>query len=226
MSKILIVEDDEQLLETLTDGLSSFNHVVEGVAVGSDGLERLLATEFDIAILDWGLPVLSGLQICQEYRKKGGQAPIIFLTGKRDIESRVGALDMGADDYLTKPFSFKELLARVNALLRRPSQMAESILSVQNVKLDLTTRAVTIDDKPASLAANEYALLELLLRNRGKVFSYNELMDRIFKADEDASEEAVRQRITRLRKKIDGDRAVSCIRTIKGLGYCIDVVRE
>lgn len=103
--------------------------------------------------------------------------------------------------------------------------MAESVLTVQNVKLDLGTRAVTIDDKPISLAANEYALLELLLRNRGKVFSYNELMERIFKADEDASEEAVRQRITRLRKKIDGDREVSCIRTIKGLGYCIDVVR-
>ncbi|MFA6211620.1 MAG: response regulator transcription factor [Candidatus Obscuribacterales bacterium] len=225
MSRILIVEDDEQLLETLSDGLSSYNHVVEAVAVGSDGLERLLASEYDLAILDWGLPVLSGLEICQEYRQKGGQAPIIFLTGKRDIDSRVGALDMGADDYLTKPFSFKELLARVNALLRRPSHMAESVLTVQNVKLDLGTRAVTIDDKPISLAANEYALLELLLRNRGKVFSYNELMERIFKADEDASEEAVRQRITRLRKKIDGDREVSCIRTIKGLGYCIDVVR-
>jgi DNA-binding response OmpR family regulator len=132
---------------------------------------------------------------------------------------------MGADDYLTKPFSFKELLARVNALLRRPNQLAESILTVQNVKLDLNNRIVTIDDNPTSLAANEYALLELLLRNRGKVFSYNELMERIFKADEDASEEAVRQRITRLRKKIDGNREVSCIRTIKGLGYCIDVVR-
>lgn len=225
MSRILIVEDDEQLLETLSDGLSSYNHVVEAVAIGSDGLERLLASEYDLAILDWGLPVMSGLEICQEYRQKGGQAPIIFLTGKRDIDSRVGALDMGADDYLTKPFSFKELLARVNALLRRPSHMAESVLTVQNVKLDLGTRAVTIDDKPISLAANEYALLELLLRNRGKVFSYNELMERIFKADEDASEEAVRQRITRLRKKIDGDREVSCIRTIKGLGYCIDVVR-
>jgi DNA-binding response OmpR family regulator len=126
---------------------------------------------------------------------------------------------------LTKPFSFKELLARVNALLRRPNQLAESILTVQNVKLDLNNRIVTIDDNPTSLAANEYALLELLLRNRGKVFSYNELMERIFKADEDASEEAVRQRITRLRKKIDGNREVSCIRTIKGLGYCIDVVR-
>ena len=225
MSRILIVEDDEQLLETLTDGLSSFNHVVEAVATGSDGLERLLASEYDIAILDWGLPVLTGLQICKEYRQKGGQAPIIFLTGKNDIDSRVGALDMGADDYLTKPFSFKELLARVNALLRRPSQIAESILCVQNVKLDLNTRIVTIDDQPTTLAANEYALLELLLRNRGKVFSYNELMERIFKADEDASEEAVRQRITRLRKKIDGNREVSCIRTIKGLGYCIDVVR-
>lgn len=225
MSRILIVEDDEQLLEILADGFSSFNHAVECVTTGSVGLERLLANEYDLVILDWGLPVLSGLQICQEYRQKGGQALIIFLTGKKDIDSRLEALDMGADDYLSKPFSFKELLARVNALLRRPSQMAETVLTVKNVKLDLRTRVVTIDDKPTALAANEYALLELFLRNRGKVFSYNELMERIFKANEDASEEAVRQRITRLRKKIDGDRETSCIRTIKGLGYCIDVVR-
>jgi len=222
MSRILIVEDDVQLAEALVDGLASFNHVVETVSTGNEGLERLLGIEYDIAILDWGLPVLSGAEICQAYRKRGGQALIIFLTGKNDIDSRVGALDMGADDYLTKPFSFKELAARVNALLRRPSQMSESVLTVNNVSLDMTSRAVTMNGEPLALAANEYALLELLLRNRGKVFSYNELMDRIFKADEDASEEAVRQRITRLRKKIDSDPGISCIRTIKGLGYCID----
>jgi len=138
----------------------------------------------------------------------------------------VDPLDLGADDYLTKPFSFKELAARVNALLRRPSKMAEPVLTVNEVSLDMTTRAVTLAGQPLALAVNEYALLELLLRNRGKVFSYNELMDRIFKAGEDASKEAVRQRITRLRKKIDRDQNPSCIRTIKGLGYCIDAKPE
>jgi len=220
MARILVVEDDERLAEVLDDCLSTNNHLVETVRSGGEGLERLLYSPYDLAILDWHLPDMTGFDICKRYRDQGGQIPVLFLTGNSDMDCRVGALDVGADDYLTKPFAFKELLARVNALLRRPQQIFESVLNYKHVFLDLGTKLVTIDGERVNLSASEYALLELLMRNPGKVFSYSELMDRVFKNDEEASEEAVRQRITRLRKKIDVG-TESCIRTIKGLGYSL-----
>lgn len=219
MARILVIEDDERLAEVLDDCLTTSNHLVETVRNGKDGLERLLYSTYDLAILDWHLPDMTGFDICKSYRENGGQMPILFLTGNSDVDCRVGALDIGADDYLTKPFAFKELQARVNALLRRPQQIAEKVLTYKNLNLDLSSKTVSVAGRKLALAASEYALLELMMRNPGKVFSYDELMDRVFKNDEEASEEAVRQRVTRLRKKIDTDGDTSCIRTIKGLGY-------
>ncbi|MCA9803953.1 MAG: response regulator transcription factor, partial [Cyanobacteria bacterium HKST-UBA02] len=198
------------------------NHVVDVASDGTGGLEHILYYPYDLIVLDWNLPGLSGLDICSRFRESGGTAPVLFLTASTEIPDRVKALDSGADDYLCKPFSSAEFLARVRALLRRPVDMRTEKISAGTIELDLQSCKVDMEGSPLELNPAEYALLELFMKNQGKLFRAEEIIDKVFKLDADASPEALRQRIMRLRKKIDGDRKESFITTVKGLGYRFD----
>lgn len=219
MACILLVEDDYELSAIVTEALSAINHIVEPVYEGEDGLERLSYYHYDLAIIDWVLPGLSGLAVCEKYRKNGGQTPILFLTGQTSAINKVKAFDAGADDYLTKPYNHSELMARVKALLRRPPAYTEKILQSGDLQLDLDTCTVTISGVKIQTTPAEFTLLELFMKNPGRVYNSDELLARVFKTESEATDEAVRQRVLRLRKKISVPGKDSPIKTVKGLGY-------
>lgn len=170
-------------------------------------------------MVDWTLPDISGVQVCKGYRDHGGQIPILFLTGKTDTEDKLEAFDTGADDYLTKPFHYKELLARVRALLRRPTELEEKKIKVGYLELNVDTSVVSRNGVAVELSPSELILLELFMKNPERTFSSQQLLDRVFTTESDATDIAVRQRILRLRNKIDVEGQPSLIKTLKGLGY-------
>lgn len=223
MTKILLIEDNESLAEAVVEALGARGYVVDHVANGTDALDRLLHYHYDLAILDWMLPGLSGLEVCTRYRAAGGQVLILMLTGKEKISEKEEAFDSGADEYLTKPFHTRELLVRIRALLRRPPNLTDQITEIGYLRINITNRSVVKQGELVDLTASEYAMLELFVKNKGKIFSFAELLERVFNTDEMASDEAVRQRVMRLRKKIDLDGQESLIKTIKGLGYKLEV---
>ena len=221
MAKILIVEDDEDLLESLSKLLKSENHSVEAVSEGDEGLQRLQVYDYDLAILDWGLPGLEGTEICRRYRAGGGNALILMLTGKATIADRESGLDSGADDYLSKPFNMRELSARVRALLRRagsaPSE--ENTFKCKNIELNTASCKVTKDGQEITLSRKEYALLESFIRNPNRVYSVDVLLRDIWNDTPGASAATVRTHIKTLRKKIEGDGDQTIIDTVHGVGY-------
>jgi DNA-binding response OmpR family regulator len=223
MTKILLVEDNESLAEAVVEALGARGYVVDHVANGVDALDRLLHYHYDLAILDWMLPGMTGLEVCTRYRASGGQVLILMLTGKEKISEKEEAFDSGADEYLTKPFHTRELLVRIRALLRRPPNLTDQITEIGYLRINITNRSVMKQEELVDLTASEYAMLELFVKNKGKIFSFAELLERVFNTDEMASDEAVRQRVMRLRKKIDIDGQDSLIKTIKGLGYKLEV---
>lgn len=222
MARILVIEDDIRVSCVVEEALKSQNYIVDVASDGTHGLEFLMQFDYDLAVIDWSLPGMTGYDLCKQYRKSGGRASVLFLTGKTEMPDRVQALDAGADDYLTKPFHFAELLARVRALLRRANIAPKSILQVGHVELDLNSCTAKIDGTPVTLAANEYQLLELFMKNPGRVYSSEELLAKLFDSENEAGDEAVRQRILRLRKKIDIEGRPSVIKTVKGLGYSLE----
>lgn len=219
MGRILLVEDDEMIASVVEDVLSEHNHVVDLVTTGPDGLDQLLHYHYDMAIIDWGLPGMPGYTVTEQYRSKGGKIPILFLTGQTDVVKKVQALDAGADDYICKPFAVDELLARVNALLRRPPEESDKDLRSGNIVLDLASCQVTIGGATVNLTAGEFALLKLFMQNPGKVFSINSIVDRIFQTEADSADKAVRQRVMVLRKKLAQHGHEESIVTITGQGY-------
>jgi two-component system copper resistance phosphate regulon response regulator CusR len=226
MARVLFVEDDKDLATAVEMALEAQNFVVEVVHDGKSALDRLTFGHYDVAIVDWMLPQMSGYEVCQEYRRNGGQTPILFLTGQSDVMHRVQALDTGADDYLCKPFAYAELMSRVRALLRRFPKMENQVISLGHLELDVQRCRAKVEGKDVDLAPSEFALLELLMKHQGRIFSADDLLDRVFKLDREATGEAVRQRILRLRKKIDLDGKPSLIKTVKGLGYCMEEAAE
>ena len=219
MAKILLVEDDQAVAEAIVDALEFESNVVEHVDCGLEASQRLKLYQYDLVVLDWDLPRKSGVEVCGEYRSGGGTLPILMLTGKSSVEDRVTGLDAGADDYLPKPFSMKELSARVRALLRRPEPMVSELVQLGPLQIDLKFHKVTRGQEELSLLAKEISLLEFLVRHRGQVFSVDDLLNKVWHSESDSSEDAVRQCVTRLRKKIDGESENSLIITVKGLGY-------
>ena len=223
MAKILIAEDDDLVLFGLTECLTAASHTVEGVESGKEAFERLRLYKYDLIILDWGLPQMSGVEICTAFRKSGGSTPILILTAKAEIANREAGLDSGADDYLTKPFSMIELSARVRSLLRRShAYSSDKQLSAAGLILDSKSFTVTNGEKSVRLVAKEFAVLEFLMKNKNQAFDVNQLLDRVWSSESDATEDAVRQSITRLRKKLSTIDAESAIKTIKGLGYVVE----
>lgn len=219
MAKILIVEDDRQLSATIVDWLTTQGHVPEPVYKGTDGLERLKFYKYDVVVLDWELPGLSGPDLCRQYRDAGGQTPILMLTGKKEVEEKETGLDSGADDYLTKPFHMKELSARLRALLRRSPAVSQSVLSAGDLTLNPTSRQVLLNGQEVNLQPREFALLEFLMRHPNQPFSAEAILDRVWLSESDVAPDTVRLHIMKLRNKIDVEGNPSMIRTLHRVGY-------
>lgn len=222
MAKILLVEDDTDLAARLKDWFSLDNHLVEDVTTGEDALQMLRNYTFDIVVLDWSLPGMPGIEVCKKYRSEGGKTPILFLTGKVDVDDKETGLDAGADDYLTKPFDTRELSARIRSILRRPPTMLATDLRVGAVILRPDTRTVTAGDASAHLKPKECALLEFLMRHPDKLFSAKELLEAVWPSDTDASSDSVRTWMKLLRRQLGTIGRPDMIKTVLGSGYMLD----
>ncbi len=219
MAKFLIIEDDDELATTVAACLRSELHQVAVTTSGVEGLEKALAEKFDALILDLGLPDIDGLSICKQLREEGNTVPILILTGKNQINDRIIGLDLGADDYMTKPFSARELSARLRAMLRRPKALLENVIGIGNIILDLTAHRVLKNGVVVTLSPIDYALLEFLLRNPRRVFSSEELLASVWASDKPPSDNAVRSAVKRLRQALDDEDAESVIETVSKSGY-------
>ncbi|HEY9784719.1 MAG TPA: response regulator transcription factor [Candidatus Obscuribacterales bacterium] len=219
MAKILLVEDDSDLTLALEEHLKLERHTVEVFHDGRDGEEALKSTLYDVVILDWDLPGVDGITVLQRYRERGGQTPVIMLTGKGEIAEKTQGLDSGADDYLTKPFDSRELMSRIRSLLRRPPQMASSVLTYGDLTLDPASFRITRNGVDLRLLPRDFALLEFLMRHPGEVFSIEALQSRVWHYDSDSSPAGVRMAISRIRKVIDKSENESMIENVARIGY-------
>ncbi len=217
--KILVIEDDPVITEFLCTGLRYEGYEVTPRTTGKAGLDALQQATFDLIILDVMLPDIDGFEVCQHIRNHASNIPILMLTVKKAISDRVRGLDSGADDYMTKPFSFDELLARIRALLRRSGRIHESKrLQAGAIVLDLQTREVTKDGKKINLTPTEFGLLELFMRHPHRVFTRETLLNRVLGYDYDGGTNIIDVHISHLRSKL-GDRPPRLIRTIYAVGY-------
>jgi DNA-binding response OmpR family regulator len=221
LAKILLVEDDIELAEVMKRWLTRENYTAELVSEGPEALSRMKNYHYDLIILDWQLPGMEGIDVLKQFRSAGGMTPVLMLTGKREIEDRVEGLDGGADDYLTKPFNGRELTARIRVLLRRPVEIKQDVLSFEELRLDPRSGVVTMKGATVSLRPKELLLLEFLMRNQGRLFQPQQLLDQVWPNESDATTEALRSCLKRLRNSLDGDSDTSIIRNVHGRGYGI-----
>ena len=220
--RILLIEDDQMIADFIVKGLREAGFCVDHEANGQDGLDRALNDGYDLAILDIMLPGLDGLSIIERMRKHKIETPVIILSAKRSIDDRVRGLQSGGDDYLIKPFSFSELLARIQAQLRRASSSVEaSSLTMYDLSLDLLSRTVTREGKDIELQPKEFALLAYLMRNAGNIVSKTMIMERVWNYNFDPQTNIVEARISKLREKVDKNFDFPLIHTIRGLGYTL-----
>lgn len=219
--KLLLVEDDENMASTILTWLKAERYEVMHSSDGREGFDLLKNGSFDAAILDYELPGITGIEICKQYRAAKGVVPILMLTGRSQVNDRIDGLDAGADDYLTKPFSLKELSARLRALIRRPAGVVSSILEVGEITLDPVKYRVLKRGVEVQLMPREFALLEFFMRNADVVFSAEALLQRVWPNEGDATQDALRNAIKRLRKKLDDgeDESSSVIENIPRVGY-------
>jgi DNA-binding response OmpR family regulator len=216
MSKILLVEDDADLAGMVKMNLVREHSTVEVVYSGEEALDVLAVSSYDLLILDWNLPGKTGLEICKWYRQHGGTSPVLMLTGKSEVIDKETGLDGGADDYLTKPFSMRELAARVRAVLRRSTTVTSNVLTRGPYTVNPFKFHIEKDGATVSLQPREFALFEFLMRHPGDVFSADALLERIWRSDSEASLDALRACIKRIRKKLDDP---DVIETVHGVGY-------
>lgn len=220
--RILLVEDDLKITAFISKGLKAEGFSVDHGADGEDGLHLLLNEPYDAAIIDIMLPKVDGLTVIEELRRKHVNTPVIILSAKRSVDDRVKGLQRGGDDYLTKPFAFSELLARVQALVRRAAGTSEPTgLSVGDLSMDLLTHEVVRGEKKIDLQPREYDLLEYLMRNAGRVVSKTMIMEHVWDYNFDPQTSVVEARICRLRDKVDNDFGAKLIHTIRGAGYVL-----
>lgn len=219
MAKILVLEDDLPLSAIIKQRLTAEHHLVETVASGKEAYELLDVYEYELLILDWTVPDMSGFDICKLFRAKGGVTPILVLTARNTVQEKELGLDAGADDYLTKPFHLNELSARVRALLRRPRNVFGNILQAGEVSLETGTHHVTSNGEEIQLQPAEFSLLEFFMKNPDQVFSPQALLSRIWPSDEEVTLNAVYICIRRVRQKLDKPGEPSIIETVHGVGY-------
>ena len=221
--KLLVVEDELKTGTYLRQGLVEAGFVVDLASNGLDGLHLASTESYDLAILDVMLPGIDGWQVLQGLRRAGKEMPVLFLTARDQVDDRVHGLELGADDYLVKPFAFAELLARVRTLLRRGSKGKESeILRAADLELDLLRRRVTRAGKRIELTAKEFALLELLLRRCGEVLPRSLIASQVWDMNFDSDTNVVEVAVRRLRAKVDDDFEPKLIRTVRGMGYVLE----
>ena len=220
--KILIVEDEPKTGDYLKQGLSEAGFVADLVRDGVDGRHLARTGDYDLVVLDVMLPGLDGWQVLREIRQAGRHMPVLFLTARDQVEDRVKGLELGADDYLVKPFAFSELLARVRTLLRRGKSKEPELLQVADLDLDLLRRRVTRAGKRIDLTAKEFALLELLLRRQGEVLPRSLIASQVWDMNFDSDTNVIEVAMRRLRAKIDDDFEPKLIRTVRGMGYVLE----
>ena len=217
--RLLVIEDDLTLRETLTQELTELGFAVEQAADGTEGLYFAQEYPIDLAIVDLGLPGMSGLDIIRQVRADGKTYPILILTARDRWEDKVDGLSAGADDYVVKPFHFEEISARVNALLRRSGGWASSQLDAGPVSLDMSRQELKVSDAAIELTSFEYKIIEYLMVRAGQVISKAELTDRLYDQDFERDSNVIEVFIGRLRKKMDPDNSIKPIETLRGRGY-------
>ena len=218
--RILIAEDDPVLADGLTRSLRSNEYAVDCVGDGTAADHALSTQPYDLAIIDLGLPRIDGFEVIKRLRRRSAVPPVLILTARDALQDRVRGLDLGADDYLSKPFELPELEARVRALIRRGTAGGNALISNGKLILDTTGRRVTVDDKPLDLSARELGVLEVLMTRSGRVVSKDQLTEKLYGWDEDVGANAIKVCVHRLRKKIEPSGVT--IRTIRGLGYLME----
>jgi len=222
--KILAIEDELKTGNYLKQGLIEAGFVVDLARNGEDGLHSALSEAYDLVILDVMLPGIDGWAVLQGIRKSGKEMPVLFLTARDQVDDRVRGLELGADDYLVKPFAFAELLARVRTLLRRGGKTKESeYLRAADLDLDLIRRRATRSGKRIDLTAKEFALLELLLRRQGEVLPRSLIASQVWDMNFDSDTNVIEVAVKRLRAKVDDDFEPKLIRTVRGMGYVLEV---
>jgi len=217
--RILLIEDDQEAARLLAKGLREEGWVVDTAHSGESGDEMASVNTYDAIVLDWLLPDRDGIAVCRDLRSGGLQAPILMLTARDAVEDRVLGLNAGADDYLTKPFAFAELLARLHALLRRSELTRPVLLTVEDLTLDPLSHQVTRGGVPLSLTPKEYAILETLMRRAGEVVSRVHLGEHVWEADRDSLTNLVDVHVSHLRRKVDRGAVLPLIHTVWGHGY-------
>ena len=217
--RLLLIEDDRKAARLLAKGLQEEGFVVDVAPTGEDGEEKAAVNEYDLIVLDWLLPGKDGLAVCRALRAGATSTPILMLTARDSVADRVSGLSTGADDYLTKPFAFAELLARIRALLRRSRVAQPAVLRVADLTLDPATRRVSRGDGPVMLTPREYAILEALMRNAGEVVSRTRLTERVWDDASEVLDNLLDVHVSHLRNKIDHGASVPLIHTIRGVGY-------
>ena len=221
--RALIVEDDRAIAEFVARGLREAGFAVDQASDGQTGLELALSEPYDVAIVDLMLPRRDGLSLIDELRRTGRTTPVLILSARRSVDDRVRGLQSGGDDYLTKPFAFAELLARVQALVRRATRAPEpTTLTLGDLTLDLLTRKVTRDGTAIDLRPREFALLEYLMRNAGKVVSKTMILSHVWDYTFDPQTNIVDVLVSRLREKIDRPFERKILRTVRGVGYVLE----
>ena len=219
--KILLVEDDRETAEYIAKGLREHGHVVDKADNGRDGLYMATGEPYDVMIVDRNLPKMDGLSLVKAARTSGTKTPVLFLTTMGGVDDRVAGLEAGADDYLVKPFAFAELLARVGALARRPPLMATTALSVGDLEVDLLSRTVVRGGKRIELLAQEFKILEYLMRHAGEIVTRTMLLEKVWDFHFDPKTNIVETHISRLRSKIDRGFDKPLLHTVRGAGYVI-----
>jgi two-component system copper resistance phosphate regulon response regulator CusR len=221
--KILIVEDEPKTGDYLRQGLAEAGFVVDLARDGLDGLHLARTGDYDLLILDVMLPGLDGWGVLRDLRRAGREMPVLFLTARDQVEDRVRGLELGADDYLVKPFAFSELLARVRTLLRRGRAKEPDVLRAADLELDLLRRRVTRAGARIDLTAKEFALLELLLRRQGEVLPRSLIASQVWDMNFDSDTNVIEVAVRRLRAKVDEPFEPKLIRTVRGMGYVLEV---
>jgi two-component system copper resistance phosphate regulon response regulator CusR len=221
-ARVLLVEDEKRIADFLQRGLDSNGYSVDHAIDGQTALEKVHEVDYDLVILDLMLPDMDGLSVLEKIRNRKVSPPVLILSARGGVDDRVKGLELGADDYLVKPFAFVELLARVRALLRRGLPTPEK-LTIADLVMDCARRRVTRGGEPVDLAPKEYAILEYLLRNRGRPLSRTMIVEHVWDMEYDGLTNIVDVYIRHLRSKIDDRYPVKLIQTIRGIGYMLDI---
>ena len=224
--KVLLVEDELKLGEYIKKGLTEAGFIVDHHLTGLDGYHALMTEEFSVILMDVMLPDVSGFELVRNYRAAGKHTPVLFLTAKDDLSDKIKGIEIGGDDYLTKPFAFAELIVRIKSLLRRANQVdyQSTVIQIADLKMDIAKRTVHREDRPIKLTAKEFSLLQFLLERRGEVLPRSVIASQVWDMNFENDTNVIDVAIRRLRIKIDDDHEAKLIHTVRGMGYRLDAV--